>query len=205
MSSAAVVVIGNEILSGKVKDENTPFLITELRDLGVQLCELVTIPDQTEAIASAISRVCVRNDHIFTSGGVGPTHDDVTMEGVAAAFGRPVVRHPRLESLLLDYYQQKNQPLVPANLRMANVPQGAQLLEGAELLWPVVNFRNIYILPGIPEIFRRKFSAIRERFRETPYCLRKLYLRCDEGPIADALRLVAARFPALSLGSYPRV
>jgi len=205
MASSALVVIGNEILSGKIVDINTPFLITELRSLGVQLTEIAVVSDDVERIAEAVRRVAARNHHVFTSGGVGPTHDDVTMEGIAAAFGVPISRHPRLEALLRDYYEHQNLPLAERNLRMADVPAGATLLEGHDLRWPVVQMRNIYVLPGIPEIFRRKFLAIRERFRDTPFVLRRVYVRSEEGPIADDLAAVAARFPGVAIGSYPRM
>lgn len=205
MASSALVVIGNEILSGKIIDTNTPFLITELRSLGVQLSEIAVVPDEVDRIAEAVRRVTARNNHVFTSGGVGPTHDDVTMEGIAAAYSVRVTRHPRLEALLRGYYELQSLPLAERNLRMADIPEGAQLLEGPDLRWPVVQMHNVYILPGIPEIFRRKFLAIRERFRDEPFVLRKVYVRCDEGPIADQLEAVAHRFPQVAIGSYPRM
>ncbi len=205
MASASLVVIGNEILSGKIVDTNTPFLISELRSLGVALREIVVVPDEVDRIAEALRRVAPRSDYVFTSGGVGPTHDDVTMEGIAAAFSVPVVRHARLEALLRGYYELQKLPLLEANLRMADVPQGADLLEGPDLRWPVVRMQNIYILPGIPEIFRRKFVALRERFRDTPFVLRKVYVLCEEGQIAADLTAVAAAFPDVAIGSYPRI
>jgi molybdenum cofactor synthesis domain-containing protein len=205
MARSALVVIGNEILSGKIVDTNTPFLIAELRSLGVELAEIAVVPDEVARIAEAVARVASRSEHVFTSGGVGPTHDDVTMEGVAAAFAVPVIRHPRLEALLRGYYDAQKLPLEEANLRMADVPEGATLLEGPDLRWPVVAMRNVYVLPGIPEIFRRKFLAIRERFRDTPFVLRRIYVRCEEGPIAKDLSVVAARFPQVAIGSYPRM
>ena len=107
MATAALVVIGDEILSGKTADTNTPFLIAELRSLGVALREIVVVADDVTAIAEAVRRVAARSDYVFTSGGVGPTHDDVTMAGVAAAFAVPVVRHPRLAELLQTYYAEK--------------------------------------------------------------------------------------------------
>jgi molybdenum cofactor synthesis domain-containing protein len=205
MSCASIVVIGNEILTGKIADQNTPFLLAELRSLGVQVREIVVIPDQIEHIAEALSRVCPRSDFVFTSGGIGPTHDDVTIEGIAAAFSVETVRDPTLEKLLREYAEQQKQPLTDAHLRMALVPKGAQLLVSPDLRWPLVQFQNVYILPGIPEIFRRKFLAIRDRFRDTPFCLRNVYVRCDEGLFAEFLRSLAARFSDVSIGSYPRV
>ena len=204
MATAALVVIGDEILSGKVTDTNTPFLIGELRGLGVRLAEIVVVADDAAAIAEAVRRTAARNEHVFTSGGVGPTHDDVTIVGVAAAFGVPVVRHPRLEEMLRSYYGAQGLAVVERNLRMADVPEGAMLVESDQLTWPVLRARNVYILPGIPEIFRRKFLAIREGFREQPFHLRLVYSVSEEGLIAQHLDAVAAEFPDVALGSYPR-
>lgn len=204
MATAALVVIGDEILSGKVTDTNTPFLIAELRELGVRLGEIAVVADDIAAIAEAVRRVSARHDYVFTSGGVGPTHDDLTMSGIAAAFGVPVVRHPRLEEMLRAYYAGKGVPTIDRNLRMADVPEGAELIESEHLTWPVLLARNVYILPGIPEIFRRKFLAIRERFREEPYHLVLVYSRSEEGLIAQHLDAVAGLFPDVALGSYPR-
>lgn len=204
MSTAALVVIGDEILSGKVTDTNTPFLIGELRDLGVRLCEIAVVADETAAIAEAVRRVSGRFNYVFTSGGVGPTHDDVTMAGIAAAFDLAVIRHPRLEEMLRGYYAGKGLAVVERNLRMADVPDGAELVESEHLAWPVLRSRNVYILPGIPEIFRKKFLAIREIFREKPFHLRLVYSRSEEGVIAQHLDAIAAKYPDVALGSYPR-
>jgi molybdenum cofactor synthesis domain-containing protein len=203
MTTAALVVVGDEILSGKTVDTNTPFLITELRSLGVALREIAVVPDAVPAIAEAVRRVAPRVDHVFTSGGVGPTHDDVTIAGIAEAFAVPVVAHPHLLTLLRAYYSENSRVLVERNLRMADVPEGASLIEGPQLRWPVLQMRNVYILPGIPEIFRRKFLAIRERFRDAPFHLRQVFVRSEEGAIARHLDLVASKYTDVALGSYP--
>ena len=205
MATAALVVIGDEILSGKTVDTNTPFLTAELRSLGVALREIAVVADEVSAIAEAVRRVSPRFDHVFTSGGVGPTHDDVTMAGIAAAFAVPVVRDQRLHELLLAHYAEKNLPLVERNLRMAEVPEGTTLIEGPHLRWPVLRARNVYILPGIPEIFQRKFIAIRELFRDAPFHLRQIFVRSEEGGIARHLDEVAAKYSDVALGSYPRL
>lgn len=204
MSTAALVVIGDEILSGKVQDSNTPYLIGELRSLGVALRQIQVVPDVLEDIAAAVAAAVARFDHVFTSGGVGPTHDDLTIAGVALALGRPVVRHPQLEAALRGYYERKGQPLVERNLRMADVPEGATLLQPDELHWPVLTHGKVYILPGVPEIFRAKFAAIRERFRVAPFHQRQVLVRDDEGVIARHLDQIAERYPSVALGSYPR-
>ncbi len=205
MATAALVVVGDEILSGKTVDTNTPFLISELRGLGVALREIAVVADAVPAIAEAVRRVSPRSDYVFTSGGVGPTHDDVTIAGIAEAFGVPVVCHPRLLELLRTYYAEKNRVLVDRNLRMAEVPDGTTLIEGPQLRWPVPQMRNVYILPGIPEIFRRKFSAIAERFRDAPFYLRQIFVRSEEGVIARHLDHIAAKYTDVALGSYPRL
>jgi molybdopterin-biosynthesis enzyme MoeA-like protein len=123
------------------------------------------------------------------------------MEGIARAFGTSVVRHPQLEALLRAFYGER---LEERNLRMAEVPAGADLIAGDHPSWPVACMRNVYILPGVPIIFRRKFTAIRERFRARPFTLRRVYLMADEGHIARYLDETVAAYPAVSVGSYPR-
>jgi FAD synthetase len=205
MAKAGLIVIGDEILSGKVVDTNTPFLIGELRALGVTLAEVAVIGDQLELIGETVARFSARYDHVFTSGGVGPTHDDLTIAGVARGFQKSVVRHPELDALLRAYYEYLGKPIIERNLLMADVPDGAELIRGPELKWPVVAMKNVYILPGIPEIFRRKFTAIAERFRDTPFFLRQILIRSEEGVIAAHLDHIAKSHPRVLLGSYPRM
>ena len=202
VGTAGIVVIGDEILSGKVKDENAHFLIAELRELGVALRAVSVIPDVLDEIAETVRTFSRRYQHVFTSGGVGPTHDDLTMEGVARAFGTRVIRHPHLEQLLRGFYGDR---LEERNLRMAEVPEGATLVDSDQLHWPVPCFDNVYILPGVPEIFRRKFRGIRERFRALPFHLTSVFVRDEEGTIARHLDAVASGHPTVAVGSYPRM
>ncbi|MCS6913021.1 MAG: molybdopterin-binding protein [Myxococcales bacterium] len=204
MTTAGLVVIGDEILSGKVADANSPFLIAELRSLGVSLREIAVIPDALDEIADVVRRQADRYDHVFTSGGIGPTHDDVTMEGVARAFGTRVERHPELTAMVRAHYERRGLPVPERSLRLADIPVGATLLYSEQIVWPVVAMRNVYILPGIPEIFQRKFLAIRERFRSVPFHLRQVLVRDEESIIAPHLDAVAGGFPDVALGSYPR-
>jgi molybdenum cofactor synthesis domain-containing protein len=197
--TAGILVIGNEILSGKTVDENSPFLARELRELGVDVRRILVIPDDTAVIAAETRALSDSCDYVFTTGGVGPTHDDLTMEGIALAFGRRLERRPELVSALAALYPKE---FLEPNLRMADVPEGARL-EGASLVFPVIAVENVYIFPGVPEILRRKFNRVRESFREAPYRLREIYLREDEGRVAAALHRVLDRFPELLLGSYP--
>jgi molybdopterin-biosynthesis enzyme MoeA-like protein len=131
---------------------------------------------------------------------VGPTHDDLTIAAIAQAFARPLVRHPLLEAVLRRHY---GEAITRAHLRMADVPEGSRLVGEGDIGFPVVALENVFIFPGIPESVRRKFGRIREEFREAPYILRRIFLRCDEGEIAAELHRALDRFPALQLGSYP--
>ena len=198
--TAAVVVIGNEILTGKSEDKNASFLIEELYRLGVALRRVDIIPDDVEEIARDVRECSDRFDFVFTSGGVGPTHDDMTIEGVARAFGRPVVRHPELAAMIRGYFGEGTDE---TRLRMADVPEGSELIRAAGLRWPVLATENVYVLPGVPELFRSKFEAIRDRFRAEPFHARAIYTREDEFDIAARLERVAAEHPGVDVGSYP--
>ena len=197
---AGIILIGNEILSGKIADANAAYLCRELRALGVDVRRISVIPDEIPLIAREVAAFSRDFDVVFTSGGVGPTHDDVTMEGVAEAMDVPVVRHPVLAGMLRDYYGDR---LNEAHLKMAEVPEGAELVAHESVRFPTILVRNVYVLPGVPEIFRRKFDALRERFREQPFVLRNVFLAIGEGEIAEHLNHVLGAYPALMLGSYP--
>ncbi len=201
-TTAGMVVIGNEILSGKVTDTNTPFLAKQLRAAGVSLERVIIIPDEIETIAAAVGEYSRDYDIVFTSGGVGPTHDDLTIAGVAAAVGRPVVRHPQLERALRDFFGES---VTEAKLRLADVVDGTELVEDGNLKFPTFLVDNIYVLPGIPEIFREKVGAIRNRFATDPFFLRVVYVREQETTIADWLDQTLEAFPDLLLGSYPKL
>ncbi len=198
--TAGIILIGNEILSGKIVDANASYLCRELRALGVEVRKISVIPDEVELIASEVEEQSRAFDVVFTSGGVGPTHDDVTIEGVARALGVAVVREPRLVRVLEGFYKGR---LNEARLKMAEVPEGALLMAGEELAFPAVVVRNIYVLPGVPEIFRQKFDALKERFREPPFHLSSVFVNMAEGTLADHLNELLRRHPDLMLGSYP--
>ena len=198
--SAGIVLIGNEILSGKIHDANAAYLCRELRALGVEVRKISVIPDELKPIAEEVAQFSRAYDYVFTSGGVGPTHDDVTIEGVARAMRVSVVRDPRLVALLEGFYKGN---LNAARLKMAEVPDGAELLAADSLIFPAIVIGNVYIFPGVPEIFRQKFDAIKERFREQPYHLRSVFVRIGEGTLADFLNDLLKNYPLLLLGSYP--
>jgi molybdenum cofactor synthesis domain-containing protein len=198
--TAAIVIIGNEVLSGKTQDINSHFFCTELRRLGVEVQKISTIQDEIELIGEEVSAFSKRYDFVFTSGGVGPTHDDVTIDGIAHGFGLKVVRHPDIERRMR---QRLGDQVNEARLRMANVPEGATLLATDALFAPIVNIYNVYIFPGIPKILQERFHAIKEIFRDTPYYLKNVYVRYGEGVIAAMLNDLLVKFPKLMLGSYP--
>ena len=193
--------MGNEILSGKIVDANAAYLCRELRELGVDVRRISVIADEVTIIAEEVRAFSRAFDIVFTSGGVGPTHDDVTIEGVARAMDVPVVRHPTLVGLLERYYGGAP---TEAALRMAEVPEGAELV-AQSLRFPTVLMRNVYVLPGVPEIFRQKFDALRERFRDRPFHLKCVFVRIGEGTLAAHLNELLVDFPDLLLGSYPEL
>lgn len=198
--TAAILVIGDEILSGKTEDQNARLLISELRHLGVALKRILIIPDEVDEVAAAVRDLSSRYDHVFTSGGVGPTHDDVTIVGIARAFGVPITRHQELERRIKNFFGEDADE---SRLRMADVPEGSELVDSPELRWPMLACKNVYILPGVPEHFRRKFMAIRERFRVDPFFARAIYTLEDEFDLAANLRAVADAHPRVAIGSYP--
>jgi molybdenum cofactor synthesis domain-containing protein len=191
--TAGILIIGNEILSGKVVDTNSSYLCRELRGLGVDVERILTIPDDIDTIASEVKTMSSAYDFLFTSGGVGPTHDDVTIEGVAAAFGVAVE--------LSATGREPNE----SQLKMAQVPTGATLLDAGDFWVPLVVMENVYIFPGIPELLRRKFESVRERFRGVPFALSRVFVKRHESDIAESLNALLHEFPELLLGSYPRM
>lgn len=202
MSTAGIVVIGNEILSGKVVDVNSPYLCRELRSLGVDVERIVVIPDEVETIAEHVRSLSQAYDYVFTSGGIGPTHDDLTLEAVATAFSIPLELN---ETILAQFERALGTPPNESQLKMARVPKGASLTNSGDLWFPVVSVENVYIFPGIPELLRRKFESIRERFRGVPILLKRVFVKLRESEIADSLNDLLKEFPELMLGSYPRV
>ena len=198
--TAAIIVIGNEILSAKVADENGIYLARELRELGVSVQRMVVIPDDETAIGDEVRWCAGRFHWVFTTGGVGPTHDDVTMAGIARGLGRRVLPSPEIEAMLRRYL---GAALNAAALKIAWVPEGAGLIVEPGLTFPVVAVENIFIFPGVPAAVRRKFTAIKHRFQDRPFHLRKIHVREREEQIAQTLNAVLANFPKLMLGSYP--
>lgn len=197
--TAAVLLVGNELLSGRVADENLTFLARRLFELGVPLCRAEVCRDEPGEIAQAVARLSPLVTWVFTTGGVGPTHDDVTMEGVAGAFGVRVVVEPTLETLVREHF---GADCTPAHLRLAWAPAGAAL-EGGGAGWPTVRMHNVFVLPGVPAVLRRKFERLAPLFRQRPLFREAFGLVADEALLAPALERVARDFPQVAVGSYP--
>jgi molybdenum cofactor synthesis domain-containing protein len=198
---AGVLVVGNEILSAKVRDENGPFLLDQLHGLGVEVPRLLVVADRPEEIAWGIDALRGSVDWVLTSGGVGPTHDDVTVAGVAQALGRRIVRAPEIVALIEHHFGVAAEP---AAYRLAEVPEGAELIWQPGVWIPLVVADRIALLPGVPELCRLQFGALVPRMRSRPFLLRQVFVSSGEASIAGALSAVASRHPAVDLGSYPR-
>ncbi|MCB9663402.1 MAG: competence/damage-inducible protein A [Alphaproteobacteria bacterium] len=200
MSAASVVVIGNEILTGKFADENGPYFVRRFRTLGVDLVRLVVIRDVVDEIADEVARCAQGADHVFTTGGVGPTHDDRTFEGVAAAFDLPLRVDPRLVEIMEGFGMEATD----ANLRMATVPEGAELVLHPTMPYPVIRVRNVWVLPGVPQLVKQKFEVIAPQLAgEAVRCVR-IYANDHESEVASLLAGAQAAHPAVEIGSYPR-
>ena len=201
MATAAIVIIGNEILTGKFADENSPYLLRRLRELGVEVRRIAVIADDHDAIAHEVKRCSDAHDLVFTTGGVGPTHDDITMEAIARGFGVELVQDPELLEVLNTKLKHR---VNEAALRMALVPKGSTFWWDGGLIFPLVVKGNVHILPGVPSILKLKFEAVAERFRTAP-SLHQARVVTREREIAIAARLEEAleRFQ-VEIGSYPR-
>lgn len=200
--TAAALVIGNELLTGKVQEANVAFLGKQLFALGISLKRVVVCPDDEDEIIAELDLLRTRHDHVFTSGGVGPTHDDLTVPAIARAFGRTLVRDARLERMIRAHFRERT---TEGHLRMAEIPEGAELMHRDDIPWPVLCVENVFVMPGVPEIFRLKFDLVRGRLgAEIPFVSRAIFTRCDEGEIAELLERVERAHPGVAIGSYPK-
>lgn len=207
--TAAVLLIGDELLSGKIRDENGHFLARLMRRRGIRLLEMAVVGDDIADIGRTLLRLCERADVVFTSGGVGPTHDDRTLEAIAACTGRPLTRNARMEEQLRRHYGER---ISDAALRMADLPRGTQLR--AEEGWPVLRLdlggSRVYILPGVPGLLRAKLEHLEELEGELPrgegWHLALLHTTLDESKLAPHLDAVLgdSAFRDVEIGSYPR-
>ncbi len=200
--TAAFLLIGNELLSGKVQEANLAVLAQTLRDLGVELARVVMVLDDIETIAREVRELSASYDWLFTSGGIGPTHDDVTIEAVAKAFGVPVVEDAEMARMIRAHYTDR---CTAGHLRMALVPEGALLETTKEIRWPTVRVRNTWVMPGIPEVFRMKLPVIVERVGQAArYISRAVYTKMDEAELKPLLDALVQEFPDVVIGSYPK-
>jgi molybdenum cofactor synthesis domain-containing protein len=201
--TAILLVIGNEVLSAKVRDENGPYAARRLRELGVELLAIHTLQDRIEEIVDALDRARRRATWVFTSGGVGPTHDDVTVVAVARALGRPVVREPALAELIHGFHRRHHGHDAPdAALRMADVPEGTVLV--GDVGYPTIVIENVVLLPGVPEFFRYQLERFAPRLAGAPFRLANVYLSLGEEHIAPLLDRLAREHRGVEIGSYPR-
>jgi molybdenum cofactor synthesis domain-containing protein len=202
--TAALVVIGDEILSGRTQDRNVAQLATWLNDHGIRLSEVRVVPDEIERIGEAVNALRVKHDYLFTTGGIGPTHDDITVDAVAAAFGVPVIVHPEARRILEDYYRDRPGGLTEARLRMARTPQGAELLRNAYSGAPGIKLGNVYILAGVPNIAASMLESLTGKLEGgRPVVSVTVGARAAESDVADMLRETEAAHPGVAIGSYP--
>lgn len=208
LPTAAALVIGDEILSGKVEEANVAVLAQALRSLGILLRRVVMVMDDVETIAREVRDLSSTHDWLFTSGGVGPTHDDVTIAAVAKAFGTRVVSSPEMESALRAHYKEK---CTDGHLRMALMPESAALEATPEITWPTIRLRNTWLMPGIPEVFRMKLRVVVARIGlldgragARAFVSHAVYVKLDEGVLKPLLDRVVHDFPDVSVGSYPK-
>ena len=200
--TACVLIIGNEILSGRTQDENLGFLARGLNDAGIRLREARVIPDDPGVIVSAVNDLRRRFDYVFTTGGIGPTHDDITAQCMADAFGVPLILHPDAKRLLETHYPAGH--LNEARLRMAMVPEGAVLLPNPISRAPGFQIGNVFVLPGVPSIMQGIFAQLKYRLVGGQKILsRSISCRLGEGTLAQDLSRLQDRYPDVEIGSYP--
>lgn len=197
---AAAVIIGNEVLTAKVQDQNGPLLIRRLRERGMPLHRMEVVTDDVDAIVDAVVRARQVAKHVFTSGGIGPTHDDVTVRSVALALGRRVVRLDSMAKRVREYYGDAT---TPEALRLADAPEGAELWTQKGIWYPVLSCDGVYMLPGVPQLFKLQLETVLERIEMRPIFVRCIFLSAREHEIAHAIDQVALAMPDVAIGSYP--
>jgi molybdenum cofactor synthesis domain-containing protein len=202
--TAAMLVIGDEILSGRTRDANMHYLAGEVTKVGIDLKEVRVVSDDPSAIVAAVRALSAGYDHVFTSGGIGPTHDDITAENVAAAFDRPISVREDARAILAAHYDARGQELNAARLRMARIPDGASLIDNPISAAPGFTIENVHVMAGVPSIFQAMLASVLPTLTGgAPILSQTLEIRRGEGDIAGPLSDLAGRFPDLSIGSYP--
>ena len=202
--TAAMLVIGDEILSGRTRDANLHHLAGELTRHGIRLMEARVVADMAADITAAVRALSERWDHVFTSGGIGPTHDDITADAVAAAFGVPIDVRADARALLEAHYARTGLELNAARLRMARIPEGARLIDNPVSAAPGFTLGNVHVMAGVPSIFEAMVASVLPTLAGgAPLLSQSLRILRGEGEIAGPLGDLAAEFPDLSFGSYP--
>jgi molybdenum cofactor synthesis domain-containing protein len=200
--TAAVLLVGNELLSGKVAEANLVEIARLLRTLGIRLERALVLPDELRVLSHEVEEASRRYDVVFTSGGVGPTHDDVTIEAVARAFGTEPTLDPTFAALIEAAYGAR---VTPDHLRMALVPKGAELATSPDGAWPVPVMNNVWMLPGVPEVFREKLATVHAWVRgPAPFVSRAVYTRLEEARLKPMLDALVLGHAGVEIGSYPR-
>jgi len=202
--TAAMLVIGDEILSGRTRDANMYHLAGALARLGIDLREVRVVADDHAAIVAAVNALRTAWDHVFTSGGIGPTHDDITADAVAAAFGAPIGVRDDARAILAAHYERTGSSLNEARLRMARIPDGATLIDNPVSAAPGFTMGNVHVMAGVPSIFEAMLTSVLPGLTGgTPLYSQSLRIDRGEGEIATPLRDLANEYPGLSMGSYP--
>ena len=201
---AALVVIGDEILSGRTQDRNVAQLATWLNEQGIRLAEVRIVPDDSDRIGEAVNALRGTHDYLFTTGGIGPTHDDITVDAIAAALGVPVVVHPQARAILEDYYRGRDGGLTEARLRMARTPQGAELIENPYSGAPGIRVGNVFILAGVPAIAASMLEGLTGKLKGGKRVVSvTIGARAAESDVANLLRETETANPGVAIGSYP--
>ena len=204
LKNSAIIIIGNEILSGRTQDTNTKFLAQKLLSIGIIVNEVRIIPDSKEHIIECVNKLRIKYNYVFTSGGIGPTHDDITAECIANAFDVKLPINEAAKKLLQDYYKNQNVELNAARLRMARIPEGANLIENPISIAPGFQIENVFVLAGVPEIFKAMVKDIIEKLKSAkPIKSKSIRIEKPEGEIAEELESIANDFPNAQIGSYP--
>jgi molybdopterin-biosynthesis enzyme MoeA-like protein len=205
--TACLLIIGNEVLSGRTRDANLQYIATRLGEIGIPLREARVIPDVPETIINTVNECRAAFTHVFTTGGIGPTHDDITSECVARAFGVPWEVHEETRAIMAADYARRDPPveLNAARLRMATLPRGAVPIRCSETTAPGFTMHNVHVMAGVPRIMRSMFEALAPSLQGgRPILSRSVHAHyVYEGQIADGLSVIQAKYPALDLGSYP--
>lgn len=202
--TAAMLVIGDEILSGRTRDANMHFLAQELTKSGIDLKEARVVSDDRDAIIAATRALAAAYDHVFTSGGIGPTHDDITADCIAAAFDMPIDIRDDARAVLQAHYDATGMELNAARLRMARIPDGAELIDNPVSAAPGFTLQNVHVMAGVPAIFQAMVASVLARVAHgQPLLSQSLRVDRGEGEIAGTLAQLAADFPDLSIGCYP--